>query len=343
MRLLASNRGGQRRGGACRRRRGAAGQGSRASIQIDRDDIGGVVTGPRGPEAGVWVIAETTDLPTKFAKIVVTDDAGRYLVPDLPKANYSVWVRGYGLVDSPKVQAAPGRLLNLTATAAPNEAAAAQYYPPIYWFSMMQRAGQRASSRWRRSRARANGSTSSRPARASRATRSARRERATIPQGARRLREFRRSVAAPPPVRPGAGLHGARHHAARHAGGAADCSATGPIASPAGELPVRASPSGRAASSATSSITLWDWSRPTAYLHDEISTDRHNPRVNANGKIYGSPEDSSDFVPDARPEDATSRARCCIRCAIRRRRQRRPTRWRRPPTGAPSRSGTARR
>ena len=42
-------------------------------------------------EAGVWVIAETTDLPTKFAKIFVTDDAGRYyLIPDLPKANYKI-------------------------------------------------------------------------------------------------------------------------------------------------------------------------------------------------------------------------------------------------------------
>src|SRR5882672_3578704 len=65
-------------------------------------DIAGTVTGASGPEAGVWVIAETTDLPTKFAKVVVTDDQGRFLVPDLPKANYSVWVRGYGLVDSPK-------------------------------------------------------------------------------------------------------------------------------------------------------------------------------------------------------------------------------------------------
>ena len=70
------------------------------AVRIDSDDIGGVVTGPRGPEAGVWVIAETTDLPTKFVRIVVTDDRGRYVVPDLPKANYSVWVRGYGLVDS---------------------------------------------------------------------------------------------------------------------------------------------------------------------------------------------------------------------------------------------------
>jgi hypothetical protein len=44
-------------------------------------------------------------------------------------------------------------------------------------------------------------------------------------------------------------------------------------------------------------ITLWDWSRPTAYLHDEISTDKRNPTVNANGKLYGAPEESTDFVP----------------------------------------------
>src|SRR5436853_119775 len=87
-------------------------------IRIDPDDLGGVVTSAAGREAGVWVIAETTDLPTKFVKIAVTDDRGRYLVPDLPKANYSVWVRGYGLVDSPKVQAAPGKILNLSAVVA---------------------------------------------------------------------------------------------------------------------------------------------------------------------------------------------------------------------------------
>ena len=80
-------------------------------VTVGDADLGGVVTGPNGPEAGVWVIAETTDLPTKFAKIVVTDDQGRYVIPDLPKANYNVWVRGYGLVDSPKVQAAPGKIL----------------------------------------------------------------------------------------------------------------------------------------------------------------------------------------------------------------------------------------
>ena len=78
------------------------------AVTVGANDVGGVITGPKGPEAGVWVIAETTDLPTKFAKIVVTDDQGRYLIPDLPKANYAVWVRGYGLIDSPKVNATPG-------------------------------------------------------------------------------------------------------------------------------------------------------------------------------------------------------------------------------------------
>src|SRR4029077_20903111 len=107
-------------------------------VAIGGTDIGGVVTGPNGPEAGVWVIAETTDLPTKFAKMVVTDDRGRYVVPDLPKAAYNVWVRGYGLVDSPKVKGTLGQHLTLTAVSAPTAAAAAEYYPGVYWYSMMR-------------------------------------------------------------------------------------------------------------------------------------------------------------------------------------------------------------
>ncbi len=77
-------------------------------VAIDPDDIGGVVTGANGPEAGVWVIAETTALPTPFVRIVVTDDQGRYVIPDLPDAEYEVFVRGYGLVDSPRQPATPG-------------------------------------------------------------------------------------------------------------------------------------------------------------------------------------------------------------------------------------------
>jgi hypothetical protein len=100
-------------------------------------DIGGVVSGPKGPEAGVWVIAETADLPTKFAKLVVTDDQGRFLIPELPKANYSIWVRGYGLVDSEKTKSNPGETLNLKAVPALSEKAAAEYYPGMYWYSML--------------------------------------------------------------------------------------------------------------------------------------------------------------------------------------------------------------
>src|ERR1044071_2827744 len=108
------------------------------AVSIGDSDLGGVVSSANGPEAGVWVIAETTGLPTKYAKMVVTDDKGRYVVPGLPKATYDVWVRGYGLVDSPKVRTEPGKQLNLTSVIAPDERAAAQYYPAIYWYSMLQ-------------------------------------------------------------------------------------------------------------------------------------------------------------------------------------------------------------
>src|SRR6516165_6325859 len=106
-----------------------------ASVPLKENDIGGVVTSPNGPEAGVWVIAETTQLPTRFAKIVVTDDRGRYLIPDLPRAEYDVFVRGYGLTDSKRVKANPGQTLNLAATIAMTARDAAQVYPAAYWLS----------------------------------------------------------------------------------------------------------------------------------------------------------------------------------------------------------------
>jgi hypothetical protein len=101
------------------------------------DNIGGVVTSSKGPEAGVWVIAESTQLPTKFRKIVVTDDQGRYMLPELPSVMYKVWVRGYGLVDSTPIETKPGKMLNLTAIVAPSAQAAAQYYPADYWYSLI--------------------------------------------------------------------------------------------------------------------------------------------------------------------------------------------------------------
>src|SRR5260370_42300541 len=107
------------------------------AVSIGATDIGGVVRGPNGPEAGVWVIAETTDLPTRMIKTVVTDDQGRYVIPDLPKANYVIWSRGYGLVDSAKTASEPGKTVNITAVPAPSPTAAAEYHPAIYCYAML--------------------------------------------------------------------------------------------------------------------------------------------------------------------------------------------------------------
>src|ERR1700690_2314248 len=108
-----------------------------AALVVAADSIGGKVTGANGPEVGVWVIAETTDLPTKFAKMVVTNDQGQFVIPQLPAAKYKIWARGYGLIDSDKQDVVPGKTIDLTAKPAPDAAAAAEYYPGMYWYSML--------------------------------------------------------------------------------------------------------------------------------------------------------------------------------------------------------------
>jgi hypothetical protein len=101
--------------------------------------INGVVQGDKGPEAGVWVIAETKDLPTNFIKIVVTDDRGRFVLPDLPNVNYQVWVRGYGLVDSAPLSLKPAATqVMLKAASAKTPQEAAKVYPGNYWLSLME-------------------------------------------------------------------------------------------------------------------------------------------------------------------------------------------------------------
>lgn len=110
-----------------------------AAIDIDDDDIAGVVNGPTGPEAGAWVIAETDSLDTRMIKIVVTDDQGRFVLPDMPDADYIVWTRAYGRADSETVDAKPGNgSVALKLKAAPNEQEAAQIYPANYWFSLIE-------------------------------------------------------------------------------------------------------------------------------------------------------------------------------------------------------------
>jgi hypothetical protein len=265
-----------------------------AAVRIDNDDIGGVVTSAKGPEAGVWVIAETADLPTKFAKIVVTDDQGRYLMPDLPKASYSIWVRGYGLVDSPKVKAAPGKIVNLKAVVAPSEAAAAEFYPAIYWYSMLKipdksefPSGKVKSQNEWLNVVKTNGCVTCHQM-GNKATR-------TIPQ---ELGEFKSSTDAwARRIVSGQAmttmLTRINELGAEKANGLFG-DWTNRIAG--GELP-KSKPQRPQGVERNIVVTLWDWSNPKAYLHDEISTDKRNPNLNANGLIFGATELSTDLLP----------------------------------------------
>ncbi|MGA2719096.1 MAG: carboxypeptidase-like regulatory domain-containing protein [Candidatus Acidiferrales bacterium] len=115
----------------------AAARSGTSGVAVSANGIGGVVSSSQGPEAGVWVVAETADLGTTFRKIVVTNDHGQYLIPDLPKATYKIWVLGYGLVSSEPVTSMPGRTMDLTAVIAPSARAAADYYPADYWASLL--------------------------------------------------------------------------------------------------------------------------------------------------------------------------------------------------------------
>ncbi len=271
--------------------------------KIGPSDIGGVVSGPKGAEAGVWVIAETTELPTRFAKIVVTDDKGRYLIPELPKATYSVWVRGYGLVDSTKVRAAPGKALNLTATPAPNDAAAAQYYPAIYWYSMLEIPPasefgghtkipkERTQIDWLKQVKNIGCIGCHQLGQA--ATR-------TIEPA---LGKFESSEQAwVRRIQSGQSGEQMTLQLAGNFGGApykyyGDW--TDRIAK--GELPF-AKPQRPQGVERNVVITSWEWSTEKHYLHDLIASDRRDPTVNAYGPLYGSPEYSTDNMPILDPK-----------------------------------------
>ncbi len=276
---------------------------AQTAVTIDGDDIGGVVTSPHGPEAGVWVIAETHDLPTRYAKMVVTDDQGRYVVPDLPKGKYKVWVRGYGLIDSPKVDATPGQHLNLSAVPAPNDAAAAQYYPAIYWYSMLkipdkdQFGGKSdipekiTQTQWLT--AMKNQGCVGCHQLGQLATR-------TIPAAfghfetgedawARRIQS---GQAATNMVNIAAGQYGSVP--LKYFGDWTDRIAAGELPSTKPERPQGIE--------RNLVVTTWDWSTDKKYLHDLISSDKRNPTVNANGLLYGSPEYAGDHLPVLDPK-----------------------------------------
>jgi hypothetical protein len=272
------------------------------AIRIGAADLGGVVTSATGPEAGVWVIAETTDLPTRFAKIVVTDERGRYVLPDLPKASYSVWVRGYGLVDSPKVRTAPGKILNLNAVVAPNPAAAAEYYPAIYWYSMLKIPDK---SSFPGTGAEGNGIPPAMKSQAhwldvvktngcftchqlgNKATR-------TIPP---ELGDFKTSADAwQRRIQSGQAMIQMTTNIGRLGTQGLKSFGEWTDRIARGELPA-AQPSRPQGVERNVVLTLWDWAGPKDYMHDEVSTDKRNPRINANGLIYGATEESTDLFP----------------------------------------------
>jgi len=266
---------------------------ARAGMHIGADDIGGIVSSSRGPEAGVWVIAETQDFKTRFAKIVVTDEGGRYLIPDLPAAKYRVWVRGYGLADSTQVDGKPGQPLDLTAVIAPDAASAAAIYPAAYWYAMMRIPDEAETSKLTGGR---NGylmwmknmgcigchqlgelSTRTIPTTLGKfeSSQAAWLRRLQSGQAGRQMINLAQGTLAGIPIRYLADW-------------------TDRIA--AGELPatVPARPQGIERNVVA---TVRDWSDGKAYVHDLSGTDRRHPTVNANGSLYGAPELSSDHFP----------------------------------------------
>ena len=262
-------------------------------IQIDGDDIGGTVTSENGPEAGVWVIAETDQFETRFARIVVTDKQGRYVVPDLPEAQYTIWVRGYGLSDSAKVTASPGKMVDLTAVVAPDAAAAAQVYPAAYWYSMMSLPEES--------------------------------EVADIPGGLNEYlmrmknlgcvgchqlgQESTRTIPASLGEFESSEDAWLRRISSGQAGGNMVRSVMNRLGGvplkylaewtdrvAAGEIP-STQPERPSGIEQNVVATIRDWASPTVYMHDLTSTDRRNPTVNGYGPLYGAPELSTDDLP----------------------------------------------
>ena len=281
------------------------------TISVDADDIAGVVRSAKGPEAGVWVIAETKDLPSPYAKIVVTDDQGRYLLPDLPRANYSVFVRGYGLVDSPRVAGTLGKPLNLNAVIASNDHAAAQYYPAGHWLSMLRipEAGEfpgtgpqgnginpnvKSQAEWLRM-IKSGGCTACHQL-GTKATREIPKELGTFPS---LQHAWERRLAS---GQAGAQMLNGINNLGKERALLLFADWTDRINR--GEVPP--APPRPQGLERNVVITMWDWADPKAYLHDVVSTDRRKPTVNANGPLYGALELSADYVPVLDPNTHTA-------------------------------------
>jgi hypothetical protein len=263
-------------------------RGGATPVTIDADDIGGVVTSAKGPEAGVWVIAETTDLPAKFARMVVTDEEGRYVLPDLPPASYQVFVRGYGLVDSVRVPAKPGQHVDLKGVVAPDGRAAAQVYPANYWLSLLEIPKGEHSDKEFALETKACFSCHQVGTRATR----------EISKGnfASSLDAWDRHMTVGPN---GANMSAVFKRLGEQRKAFADW--TERIAAGAyPEAPPR--PVGVERSLV---ISMWDWALPTSRRSDAAGTDERHPTVNANGLVYGAIQ-SSDILTVLDPRTNTT-------------------------------------
>ncbi len=261
-------------------------------IAAQGDDIQGVVNGPAGPEAGVWIIAETDDFDTGFRKIVVTDDAGRFLVPDLPDASYEVWVRGYGLVDSDKTAARPGDRLDLGVQTAATPAEAARIYPANYWYSLLE---VPPATDFPGTGPRGNGIGTAMRTQADWIDR--------MKDGCQLCHQLGNMATREMPMLDLADFDSTADawEYRIQAGGAGPAMAAeiNRIGRPralqlysewsdriaAGELPpVPPRPQGKERNLV---LSMWGWGHPRGMVHDEVSTDKRNPTLYGNGPIYG--------------------------------------------------------
>jgi hypothetical protein len=258
--------------------------------------ITGVVRSEKGPEAGVWVIAETKDLPTNFIKIVVTDDQGRFLLPELPAASYSVWVRGYGLVDSAKQTLRPGAssvMLNAVTAKTPQEAA--RVYPGDYWLSLLAPPDK---SLFPGTGQPPNGNgVNQRMQTQNHWVNSLKSDCNFCHQlGNELTRSVDHVFKAKPELktheqawewRLGTGVRGtAMYSVLNNQGQAASLKAFADWTRAVEKGEVPPAPPRPAGVERNLVLTLWDWGTDHSFMHDEITTSKQNPRVNAGGPVY---------------------------------------------------------
>lgn len=266
--------------------------GSQAGLLAQGNNAGvitGVVTSDKGPEAGVWVIAETENLPTRFRKIVVTNDQGKFLLPELPRSgNYKVWVRGYGLADSKPIIAAAGRDLKLTAVAAKTPQEAAQVYPASYWLSLME---PPKASEFPGTGPQGNGISPQLKTLDAwvdnmkgcvRCHQIGNKWTREVPRGqyASTIASFDERVRM---GQRGAEMSGFMSRFGRQRGLQMFADWADRIA--AGEVPP--APPRPKGVERNVVLTEWEWTDQMGKIHDEVSTDKRNPRLNAGGPIYG--------------------------------------------------------